>query len=118
MIVNELTGEVTAEIGGKTFRLHATIERMAALEAELGVPNVAAIARALQDVKASAIRTTLRNFCTSGNSEAFSGMAFGRVALPAIEACMTAINAAMPEPDAKNVEAPMTRKRRGRDTGK
>lgn len=102
MQVNAATGEVTAEIGGTTFRLFASLEGMGGVEAALGVDNALAVIEALQRIDVKAIAAAMDAFCVSGNAALLRKMPFGRVAPQAVAALIVAIAAAMPEPDGRD----------------
>lgn len=99
MVINEATGEVTATIGGATFRFHATIGRMGELEAQLGAKNAGEIIAAINDVKIRDTVTAFGVLCTSGNAAALHAMPFGKVVKDVSLALISAIAAYLPAAD-------------------
>jgi hypothetical protein len=97
MEVNAATGEVTVELAGKTFRLHATMPRVADYQAKLGVRGFRGIHEGLEQSDARAVYHGLRALCSSGNGEAFDGMLLTPHMAPAIAAIYKALFAGLPE---------------------
>lgn len=97
--VNELTGEVTAEIGGHTFTLLATMPNVAALQAALGIPGLRALNAMIGAADPRVAYHGLKSLCISGNASSVDGLLFGKCGMDAIEAVSEALIAGMPEPD-------------------
>lgn len=105
MQVNKATGEVEAEIGGKPYRFHATLPRMAAFQAAMGVDGIAALLGLVQQSDSRAVYHGLRTLCSNGDPREFDRLVMSRVMTDACEAIVSAMVAALPEPDLGNAEA-------------
>lgn len=99
MEINQATGEVTAQIGGQTFRFHATMPKMAQYQAALGVDGIQAMFRLIQEGDARAIYQGLKCLCSSRNAQAFDGMVLSKVLPDASAAIVAALTASLPEPE-------------------
>ena len=98
MQVNEATGEVTFDLAGKSYRLHATMKRMADLQAKLAVPGLSMTSLLLSQSDPRALYFGLKCLCSSGNSADFDEMLL-TPHIPAIaDAVTAALNAGLPEP--------------------
>lgn len=118
--VNEATGEVSVELGGKTFRLRATMPRVAEFEATLGVDGLAGIQKCLQDSKTNAVYQGLRCLCVSGNEADLEELLLTPNLGEATSAIYKALTAGLPQEPARGnaraTTATKTRAPRGRDT--
>jgi len=99
MQINKATGEVTATLGGKTFRFHATLPRMAQYQAALKVEGIQALTRLITIGDATAIYEGLKSLCSSGNSREFDGLVLSKVLTEATAAIVAALTASLPEPE-------------------
>lgn len=120
MRVNSATGEVTIELAGKEFRLHATMRRVADLQAQLGVNTFGAIHEKLLTLDIAALRQSLISLCTSGNENEVDDLPFGAVMQPAVDGIYATLSAGLPEESKGNGHATKAQRepRRGRDTEK
>lgn len=118
--VNEATGEVTTELGGKTFRLRATMPRVAEYEAVLGVDGLDGVQKALQASKTKAVYEGLRCLCVSGNEAELDDLLLTPNLGEATAAIYKALTAGLPQEPARGngraTTAKKTREPRGRDT--
>lgn len=105
MQVNEATGEVTATLAGETFRFHATLPRVAALQAAIGEKSLSAILAGMNRQDARVIYEGLRCLCSSGNEKKLDDFAVARIIVDAGQAILAALTAGMPESDPKNGDA-------------
>lgn len=94
--VNPATGEVVAELGGKTFRLRATMQRVGELETRLGVDGLPGVTAKLQQKSAGATLIALQCLCVSGNEDELDELHYGEIA-SAIAAIWQALAAGLPE---------------------
>lgn len=116
--VNQATGEVTAPLAGETFKLHATLPRVAALQAALGVAGFGAMYQLIQDADGRAVYHGLRTLCSSGNAAKFDVMNIGAVVGDAVAMIVAALTAGMPEPKGKKAAAGTRTSSPGRGSGK
>lgn len=91
MKVNEATGEVTVELAGKTFRLHATMKRFADYQAALDVVGMGGMWSMLSQRDPRAIYEGMRCLCSSGNAAELDDM----LLIPNLAAMADAIQAAL-----------------------
>ena len=98
MEINEATGEVTFEIAGKCYRLHATMKRMADLQAKLAVPGLSMTSLLLSQSDPRALYFGLKCLCSSGNGAEFDDMLLTPHLTVVADAVTAALNAGLPEP--------------------
>lgn len=105
MQVNNLTGEVTATIAGKTFRFHATMKRLAAFEAAIDVVGLKAMQEKLNQQEIGATHRGLKALCSSDNGDELDDI----LLLPHINevtaVLMRTLSAGLPERPAGNRRA-------------
>jgi hypothetical protein len=122
MIVDPLSGEVTVALAGTVYRFRATLPRLAAFQAALGVNGLGAVYALMKMQDARAIYHGLRCLCTSGNEgkldEAPAAAILKDNPVAVISAVLAAGLPPMEGGDRGNAEAPTTKKPRGRATGK
>lgn len=99
MQINQATGEITADIGGQTFKFHATLPRMAEYQAALGVDGMQEMFRLIQIGDARAIYRGLKCLCSSRNGAAIDALVLSKVVTEASSAIVAALTASLPEPD-------------------
>lgn len=97
MHTNPVTGEVTFEIGGKEFRLHATMKRLAEYQARLQVPGLAMITMMIKCRDARAIYQGLMCLCSSNNAVNFDNMLLTPHMDEAAQAISAALEAGLPD---------------------
>lgn len=119
--LNPATCEVTVDLGGKSFRLHATMPRVAEFEASIGARNIKGVMEALAESRTKAVYEGLRCLCVSGNDAELDSLLFGPNVGDAVAALFKALTAGLPDPEPSRGNArattTKTRERRGRDTG-
>lgn len=99
MRVNEATGEVMFELAGKEYRLHATMKRMADLQAKLAVPGLSMTSLMLTQNDPRAIYYGLRCLCTNAPSTEFDNLLLTPHIATVSSAVIAALNAGLPEPE-------------------
>ncbi|WP_119270856.1 hypothetical protein [Taklimakanibacter deserti] len=99
MQVNEVTGEVTFKLAGKTYRLHAGMKRLAEYQAKLAVPGLQMTQLLLTQSDPRAIYFGLKCLCSSGNGADFDDMLLAPHLPAAAAAISAAIQAGLPEPE-------------------
>jgi hypothetical protein len=117
MEVNKATGEVTSVLAGEKFTLHATLPRVAALQAALSVNGFGAMFQLIQDADVRAVYHGLRTLCASGNAAKLDAMSVGAVIGDGVALVLAALTAGMPEPDEKKAAAGTRTSSPGRDSG-
>lgn len=105
MHTNDMTGEVTIDLAGKTFKLHATMPRLAEYQSRMGVVGLGALQRMIVSLDATAIYQGLRCLCTSGNEADLDTMLLTPHLEAANEAIIAALSAGLPEPSEKKAKA-------------
>lgn len=105
LTVNAATGEVSLDLSGQPFRLHATMARVAALQAALGEKGFAGLSARLANTDAGAIVTSLKTLCSSGNPEVADSVLFAVAIKDGVDAIFKALAAGLPEPEPGNAEA-------------
>jgi hypothetical protein len=115
--VNNVTGEVTVELSGETFRLRASMGRVGDLEAQLGVDGFSGIQEQLSRISARVTPKAFKALCTSDNAAAIDELQYSQLA-PALDAVWKALTAGLP--DEKKSAQPVTEKKRnnGRHPGR
>lgn len=116
-IVNNATGEVSVELGGVTYRLRASMNRVGELEAALGVDGFGGVQQHLQRASARVTLKAWKALCTSDNAELLADANFTDQAA-AIAAIWKALTVGLPDaPEGKAAAATGKNGRhRGRDT--
>jgi len=97
MHTNPVTGEVTFELAGKTYTLHATMKRVAELNARLQVPGLEMVAMMVKCRDARAIYWGLVCLCSSGNAVDFDNLLLTPHMGDAGLAISAALEAGLPE---------------------
>lgn len=97
MQVNEATGEVSFDLAGKSYRLHATMKRLAELQARLAVPGLTMTSLLLAQSDPRALYWGLVCLCSSGNAKDFDDMLLTPHIPDIARAITKAINAGLPE---------------------
>lgn len=90
-IVNALTGEVTLEIDGETFKLRASMGRLSDLMAVLDKPGLTMLQFMMIQMDPRALYHGMRCLCTSGNEAKLRDM----LLLPHLEPITGALTAAL-----------------------
>lgn len=103
--VNAATGAVTAVLGGHTVTLHATMARVADLQAAIGVSGFGAINAMLGMQDGRAIHQGLRCLMTSDNAEAIEELHFLAHSGAAVKVIVAALNGGLPEDDEPEARA-------------
>lgn len=96
MHTNPVTGEVTFELAGKTYRLHAGAKRLAEYQAAIVAPGLSSLLGMLAVQDGRALYHGLRCLCTSGNEADFDTMLILPHGEAIVEALTAAISAGMP----------------------
>lgn len=99
MEVNEATGVVTFELAGKNYKLHATMKRMAELQAKLAVPGLSMTSLLLSQSDPRAIYYGLICLCTNASSSEFDNVLLTPHLSVIAEAITAALNAGLPAPE-------------------
>jgi hypothetical protein len=99
MQVNEATGEVTETLAGETFRFHATLPRVAALQAAIGENSLSAIFAGINRQDAKVIYEGLRCLCSSDNAAKIDDLVLGRVLTEAGQVIASTLAAGIPQDD-------------------
>lgn len=105
-VVNAVTGAVTAEIDGQTFTFQATLSRLAAFQAALGVPGLAMTEAMIAAVDPRALAAGLAHLLVSGPAGHFDDRPIVPHASALSAALMAALTAGLPEPSGKDDTAP------------
>lgn len=106
MQVNEATGEVTETLAGETFRFHAKLPMVAALQAAIGEKSLSGIFAGINRQDAKVIYEGLRCLCSSGNAAKVDDLVLGRVLAEAGKVIATTLAAGIPQDDSsKNGDA-------------
>ena len=108
MHTNPVTGEVTFELAGKTYTLHATMKRLAEYQARLAVPGMAVLSMLLGQLDARAIYWGLVTLCSNGDAKDFDGMLLAPHLKEASEAIGAALQAGLPEPAGESANPQQT----------
>ena len=95
--VNEATGEVTVDLAGETFRLKASLGRMADFQSALKKEGLQELFRALAISDQNAVLAGLRALCVSGNEAKFRDMVMPLVIADAVGALLAAMTIGMPK---------------------
>lgn len=102
--VNAATGEVTIDLDGETFRLRASMGRLADLMANLAVPGLGMLQMMIERLDPRALYHGMRCLCTSGNEAKLRDM----LLMPHVEAIkgalLGALIAGLPELKEKDAE--------------
>lgn len=104
MHTNELTGEVTFDLAGQTFRVHATAARLAEFQAALGVTGLGAMHDMIAHMDLRALFHGLRTLNSSGNADRVNDLPILAHLPTAHAAIVAAMAAGLPDPSG-NVEA-------------
>lgn len=97
--VNEATGEVTVVLEGETFKLRASMGRLADFMANMNVPGFAMMHMMVAQQDPRAVYHGLRCLCTSGNEAKLKDLILGRCLLDAVPALLAAITVGLPKAD-------------------
>ena len=96
---NEATGEVTVQLADRTFKLRATMPRVADLQSALDVNGMVSIELMLKVGDARAVYQGMKCLCASENVSALDDMLLAPHAPTAVEAILAALVAGLPEAD-------------------
>lgn len=103
-ILNAATGEVTIELDGETFKLRASMGRLADFSASLAVPGLAMMQKRIEWLDPGTLYNGMRYLCTSGNEAKLRDM----LLMPHLEAIkgalLGALVAGLPELPEKDAE--------------
>lgn len=98
MHTNPVSGEVTFELAGKSYTLHATMKRVAELNARLAVPGLEMVAMMVKCLDARAIYWGLVCLCVTPNVGDFDKMLLTPHMKDAAAAISAALEAGLPDP--------------------
>lgn len=98
MHTNPVTGEVTFELAGKTYTLHATMKRVAELNTRLAVPGLEMVAMMVKCRDARAIYWGLVCLCSAGSTADFDKLLLTPHMNDAALAISAALEAGLPDP--------------------